>query len=148
LLRLRGHAAIGHTRYSTTGSSILCNAQPILVETPHGPIAVAHNGNIVNTRELRDELEAEGIRFESTNDSEVIARCIGSLHRGTIVDAVRETMARVRGAYSVVVMTLNEIVAFRDPSGVRPLCLGRLNSHGWIVASETCALNTVGGRSV
>jgi amidophosphoribosyltransferase len=148
LQNLRGHLAIGHTRYSTTGSSVLCNAQPILVETAYGPIAVAHNGNIVNTRQLRSELEAEGIRFESTNDSEVIARCIGSLHRGSIVDAVRETMARVRGAYSVVVLTLNEIVAFRDPNGVRPLCLGKLNSHGWIVASETCALNPLGAQFV
>jgi amidophosphoribosyltransferase len=148
LQNLRGHSAIGHTRYSTTGSSVLCNAQPIVVETAHGPIAVAHNGNIVNTRQLRGELEGEGIRFESTNDSEVIARCIGSLHQGNIVAAVRETMRRVRGAYSVVVLTQNEIVAFRDPNGVRPLCLGRLNSHGWIVASETCALNPLGARFV
>jgi amidophosphoribosyltransferase len=148
LQNLRGNQAIGHTRYSTTGSSVLCNAQPIQVETPFGPIAVAHNGNIVNTRQLRGELEAEGIRFESSNDSEVIARCIGSLHRGSIVDAVRETMARVRGAYSVVVLTLNEVVAFRDPNGVRPLCLGKLNSHGWIVASETCALNPLGAQFV
>jgi amidophosphoribosyltransferase len=145
---LTGHLAIGHTRYSTTGSSVLCNAQPIRIETAFGPIAVAHNGNIVNTRQLRAEMEAEGIRFETTNDSEVIARCIGSLHQGSIVDAVRETMRRVRGAYSVVVLTLDEIVAFRDPNGVRPLCLGRLNSHGWIVASETCALNPLGARFV
>jgi amidophosphoribosyltransferase len=148
LLGLRGHAAIGHTRYSTTGSSILCNAQPIVVETAHGPIAVAHNGNIVNTRELRGELEAEGIRFESTNDSEVIARCIGSLHRGAIVDAVRETMQRVRGAYSVVVLTPDKLLAFRDPNGVRPLCLGTLGSHAYVIASETCALNVVGAQFV
>ena len=148
LQNLRGHMAIGHTRYSTTGSSVLCNAQPILVETEHGPIAVAHNGNIVNTRQLRGELEAEGIRFESTNDSEVIARCIASLHRGSIVEAVQETMRRVRGVYSVVVLTTKEIVAFRDPNGIRPLCLGRLNSHGWIVASETCALNPLGAHFV
>jgi amidophosphoribosyltransferase len=118
------------------------------VDTAYGPIAVAHNGNIVNTRQLRGELEAEGIRFESTNDSEVIARCIGSLHRGDVVSAVRETMRRVRGAYSVVVLTLNEVIAFRDPNGVRPLCLGKLNGHGWIVASETCALNPIGARFV
>jgi amidophosphoribosyltransferase len=148
LLNLSGHLAIGHTRYSTTGSSVLCNAQPILVDTAHGQLAVAHNGNIVNTRALRRELEAEGIRFESTNDSEVIARCIGSLHKGSIADAVKETMRRVRGAYSVVVLTRDEIVAFRDPNGVRPLCLGKLNSHGWIVASETCALNPLGAQFV
>jgi amidophosphoribosyltransferase len=154
LQSLPGSMAIGHTRYSTTGSSVLCNAQPIVVHTPHGSIAVAHNGNIVNTRQLRGELEAEGIRFESTNDSEVIARCIGSLStrcagtRGDVVAAVRETMRRVRGAFSVVVLTNDGVIAFRDPNGVRPLCLGRLNSHGWIVASETCALNPIGARFV
>jgi len=148
LQNLPGHLAIGHTRYSTTGSSILCNAQPIVVHTPHGPIAVAHNGNIVNTRQLRGELEAEGIEFESTNDSEVIARCIGSLHRGDVVAAVRETMRRVRGAYSAVVLPLDEVLAFRDPNGVRPLSLGKLNGLGWIVASETCALNPLGADFV
>ncbi len=141
-----GHIGIGHTRYSTTGSSILCNAQPILVETAYGPIAVAHNGNIVNTRQLRQELEADGIRFESTNDSEVIARCIGSLHRGDIVRAVQETMACVEGAYSVVVMTPDKLLAFRDPNGIRPLCLASLNGKGTVVSSETCALNVIGAR--
>jgi amidophosphoribosyltransferase len=148
LADLRGHAAIGHTRYSTTGSSVLCNAQPIVVDTSHGPIAVAHNGNIVNTRELRAELEAEGIRFETTNDSEVIARCIASLNRGVVVDAVRETMRRVRGAYSVVVLTEDKLLGFRDPNGVRPLCLGTLDSQGYVIASETCALNVVGAQFV
>jgi amidophosphoribosyltransferase len=143
---LRGHIAIGHTRYSTTGSSVLCNAQPLLVDTPYGRLAVAHNGNIVNTRQLRHELEEEGIRFETTNDSEVIARCIGSLHRGDIVAAVQETMARVQGAYSVVVLTAEKLIAFRDPNGLHPLCLGTLNGHGYVVSSETCALNVVGAR--
>jgi amidophosphoribosyltransferase len=143
---LRGHIAIGHTRYSTTGSSVLCNAQPLLVETAHGRIAVAHNGNIVNTRQLRQELEAEGICFETTNDSEVIARCIGSLHRGDVIEAVKETMRRVEGAYSVVVLTDTSLVAFRDPHGLHPLCLGTLNGHGTVVSSETCALNVVGAR--
>jgi amidophosphoribosyltransferase len=146
LARLRGFAGIGHTRYSTTGSSILCNAQPIVVETPHGLIAVAHNGNIVNTQELRRALEAEGSQFETTNDSEVIARCIASLHDGVIVDAVRETMRRVRGAYSVLVLTEDKLVAFRDPNGLRPLCLGTINSHGHVIASESCALNVVGAQ--
>ncbi|MBM3460217.1 MAG: amidophosphoribosyltransferase, partial [Armatimonadetes bacterium] len=95
LQRLRGYIGIGHTRYSTTGSSVLCNAQPIVVETRHGPIAVAHNGNIVNTRTLREELQAEGVRFEGSNDSEVLAHCIASFHRGDIVRAVREAIAHL-----------------------------------------------------
>jgi len=148
LSELSGTIAIGHTRYSTTGSSVLCNAQPIVVDTPYGPIAVAHNGNIVNTAELRQQLEDEGIRFQSTNDSEVIARCIGSLHKGDIVRAVRETMACVSGAYSVVVLTPTQILAFRDPNGIRPLCLASLNGSGYVVSSETCALIPIGAKFI
>jgi len=148
LSELSGTIAIGHTRYSTTGSSVLCNAQPIVVDTPYGPIAVAHNGNIVNTAELRQQLEDEGIRFQSTNDSEVIARCIGSLHKGDIVRAVRETMACVSGAYSVVVLTPTQILAFRDPNGIRPLCLASFNGSGYVVSSETCALNPINAKFI
>jgi amidophosphoribosyltransferase len=145
---LRGGISVGHTRYSTTGSSVLCNAQPIVVETPYGPIAVAHNGNIVNTRQLRAELEAKGIRFLSTNDSEVIARCIGSLHKGDVVEAVKETMKHVQGAYSVVVLTPDRLLAFRDPNGIRPLCLAALNGSGYVVSSETCALNVIDAKFI
>jgi amidophosphoribosyltransferase len=148
LARLPGGISIGHTRYSTTGSSVLCNAQPIIVETDFGRIAVAHNGNIINTRQLRQDLEDRGVRFESTNDSEVIARCIACFHRGDMAAAIRETMALVQGAYSVVVLTPHQLFAFRDPNGIRPLCLGTLDSDGWVVSSETCALNVVGGRLV
>lgn len=148
LSHLPGGMAIGHTRYSTTGSSVLCNAQPIVIDTPYGPIAVAHNGNIVNTCELRTRLESEGVHFETTNDSEVIARCIGSLHRGDIVRAVRETMAEVEGAYSVVVLTNNQLLAFRDPNGIRPLCIASLNHGGTVISSETCALNVIGAKLV
>jgi amidophosphoribosyltransferase len=148
LARLRGDISIGHTRYSTTGSSVLCNAQPIVVETPHGPIAVAHNGNIVNTRELRRRLEDDGIRFHSTNDSEVIAQCIASLHQGDVVRAVRETMAEVEGAYSVAVLTRDRLLAFRDPNGIRPLCVASLNGSGYVVSSETCALNVIGAKLI
>jgi len=143
---LRGHLGIGHTRYSTTGSSVIGNAQPLEVETPYGRICVAHNGNIVNTRELRAELQHEGIRFTTTNDSEVIAQCIASLHRGDLVNAVRETMERVRGAYSVLILTEDKMIAIRDPHGVRPLCLGELDGGGAVVSSETCALHVVGAR--
>ena len=145
---LPGDIAIGHTRYSTTGSSVLCNAQPICVETPHGHIAVAHNGNIVNTRQLRADLEAEGIHFVSTNDSEVIARCIASLYDGDIVKAVRATMDRVQGAYSVVVLTERQLLGFRDPNGIRPLCVGKLNGSGFVLSSETCALQPIGAKLI
>jgi amidophosphoribosyltransferase len=145
---MTGFAGVGHTRYSTTGSSVLCNAQPIIVDTPHGPIAVAHNGNIVNTHQLRDELQREGVKFQSTNDSEVIAQCIASLHKGDIVRAVREAMACVEGAYSVVVLTQDQLLGFRDSSGIRPLCLAALNGHGHVLSSETCALNVIGAQFV
>lgn len=148
LSHLRGTASVGHTRYSTTGSSVLCNAQPIVVDTPYGPIAVAHNGNIINTRELREGLEADGVRFHSTNDSEVIAQCIASLHKGDIVRAVREAMAEVSGAYSVAVLTRDQLLAFRDPNGIRPLCLASLNGSGFVVSSETCALGAINARLV
>jgi amidophosphoribosyltransferase len=148
LVWMQGHLGIGHTRYSTTGSSIACNAQPIVVETPHGPIAVAHNGNIVNTSELRDELKREGVLFHTTNDSEVLAQCIASLHKGDIVRAVREAMAQVEGAYSVVVLTHDQLLAFRDPNGIRPLCLAALNGTGHVVSSETCALSVIGAQFI
>lgn len=148
LMVMRGHAGIGHTRYSTTGSSVLCNAQPIIVDTPHGPIAVAHNGNIVNTHQLREELEREGVKFQSTNDSEVIAQCIASLHKGDIVRAVREAMACVEGAYSVVVLTKDQLLGFRDSNGIRPLSLASLNGHGHVISSETCALNVIGAQFI
>ena len=148
LQTLQGSIAIGHTRYSTTGSSILCNAQPLVVDTPYGPIAVAHNGNIVNTRELRRELEAEGIEFTTTNDSEVIARCIASLHRGDLLHAVQETMSRVEGAYSVVVLSRDQLIGFRDPSGIRPLCLASLEGVGSVICSETCALGAIGASLI
>jgi amidophosphoribosyltransferase len=148
LASLQGTHAIGHTRYTTTGSSVLCNAQPIIVDTKFGPIAVAHNGNIVNTKQLREELEADGIEFHSTNDSEVIAQCIASLHQGDVVRAVQETMAMVSGAYSVAVLTPDSILAFRDPNGVRPLCVASLNGSGYVVSSETCALNAIGASFI
>ena len=145
---LTGRIGIGHTRYSTTGGSKLCNAQPIVIDTPHGPLAVAHNGNIVNTRSLRQELAAEGVRFEGSNDSEVLAHCIASFHRGDIVRAVREAMAHLEGAYSVVLMTRDQLLAFRDPNGIRPLCVATLNGSGFVVSSETCALHGIGARLV
>jgi amidophosphoribosyltransferase len=151
LARLHGHLAIGHTRYSTTGSSVLRNAQPLQCIMNAGTVAVAHNGNLINTEELRLEMEARGNEFETTNDSEVIARLIAEQREcgaATVADAVRGAMKAIRGAYSLAILTENELIGVRDPYGVRPLCLGRLGSDYWVLASETCALNTVGATFV
>jgi amidophosphoribosyltransferase len=145
LAGLTGHIAIGHTRYSTTGSSVLRNAQPLECILNAGRVAVAHNGNLINTEELRTEMQARGICFDTTNDSEVIARLIAeNREKGlSIGEAVRETMRAVRGAYSLAILTETEVIGARDPYGVRPLCLGRIGNDKWVLASETCALNTV-----
>lgn len=138
--------AIGHVRYSTTGSSAPCNAQPIVVETAHGPVAVAHNGNLVNCAELRTELESAGARFEGSNDSEIIAHLIAHYHRGDIEEAVIRATERIQGGYSLVVLSRDKVIGLRDPNAIRPLCLGSLAPGGHVVASETCALNVVGAR--
>ncbi|MCS7191261.1 MAG: amidophosphoribosyltransferase, partial [Fimbriimonadales bacterium] len=149
LQSLQGHIAVGHTRYSTTGSSTLRNVQPITCSTEQGNIAVAHNGNLVNAHRLRAWLEAEGEQFESTNDSEVIVRLIArALEAGEgIVEAIRQMMAQVEGAYSLAILTPTQLIGVRDPFGVRPLCLGRLEG-AWVLASETCALPPIGAEYV
>ncbi len=146
LSSLSGFAAIGHTRYSTTGSSLLCNAQPIMVNTAFGPLALAHNGNLVNTAVLRRELEAFGIVFCSSTDSEVIAQLIAyeSQRTGTLEGAIAAAVKRMQGAYSLVMLTKENIYGLRDPWGVRPLCVGRLNGKNHVLASESCALDTLG----
>ncbi|MCW5938678.1 MAG: amidophosphoribosyltransferase [Fimbriimonadaceae bacterium] len=144
LARLPGHMAVGHTRYSTTGGSELRNAQPIQCTSVVGEIAVAHNGNLINSRELRAELIAEGEVFNATTDSEIIARLIvRNLHLGP-ENAVAATMRRIEGAYAVAVLTPDRLLAFRDPNGIRPLVAGEVGD-GWMVASETCAFWPVGG---
>ena len=146
LAALKGHAAIGHTRYSTTGSSILRNVQPMLCDCDFGPVALAHNGDLINAGQLRDELTQAGINLETTNDSEVILKLIASSGASTIEDAVAYAMRKIRGAYGVVLLTRDKLIAFRDPYGIRPLSLGRLNSSHYVVASETCAFNTIGAQ--
>lgn len=147
LASLPGHLAIGHTRYSTTGASVLRNAQPVFCQSVVGEIAVAHNGNIINARELRLELEAEGEHFDSTSDSEILARIlVRGLHQGPEA-AVAQVMRRVKGAYSVTVVTPKLLFGFRDPSGIRPLTAGRIGD-GYLLASETCAFGPVGGSVV
>jgi amidophosphoribosyltransferase len=144
LAALPGHMAIGHTRYSTTGSSVRRNAQPVSCTTLVGDIAVAHNGNLINARELRAELESNGEQFDTTNDSEIIAKLLAREHTGgDLVEAIANVMKRLRGAYSVAVLTPRHIAAFRDPNGVRPLVIGKLDDGGYCVSSETCSFNPV-----
>ena len=144
LATLPGHMAIGHTRYSTAGGSFLRNAQPIFCTSIIGDIAVAHNGNLINSTELRRKMEAEGERFDSTADSEVIARLlVRNMHHGP-ENAVAATMKEIKGAYSVTVITPKMILGFRDPNGIRPLSAGTLKD-GFMMASETCAFSPLGG---
>ncbi len=142
--QLPGHMAVGHNRYSTMGASALRNAQPLFCQSLVGEIAVAHNGNLINARELREEMEREGERFETTSDSEILARILAyNMSKGP-EEAVRQVMQRVKGAYSVTVLMPKCVIGFRDPLGVRPLTAGRLGDDGFYVASETCSFGPVG----
>lgn len=145
---LKGHIAIGHTRYSTTGSSVIRNAQPLCCTSLVGEVAVAHNGNLVNTTPLRCEMEAAGLEFNTTNDSEVIAQLLASAPTESIEEAVRAMMRRIQGAYSLAIMTPNKLIGVRDPYGVRPLSIGRMKGGPYVLASETCALNVIGAQFV
>jgi amidophosphoribosyltransferase len=140
---LPGIIAVGHARYSTTGTNNSCNAGPLISDSNVGPIAVAHNGNLVNALALRTELEERGERFLTTTDSEVLTRLIALSPGEDIVAKIRRAMPRMIGAYSLAILTPDRLLAVRDPLGVRPLCIGRLGNH-WVIASESCALATVG----
>ncbi|KKL10417.1 hypothetical protein LCGC14_2556030, partial [marine sediment metagenome] len=142
LKRLPGKLAIGHNRYSTAGGSGLKNVQPIVANFFQGSIAIAHNGTLVNADDLRDELEAEGAIFQSSSDSEVILHLMARSRAAKFRDKVIDALSQVSGAYSLLIMREDEIVAVRDPHGVRPLCLGILNGS-YVVASETCALDLI-----
>ena len=143
---LVGDMAIGHTRYSTSGSSELCNAQPLLVQGEHGQIAVANNGNIINALQLKEQLQDEwNCTFTSTTDTEVIAQMLAHAVGATWEERVFQCMRQLEGAYSLVIQTKDTMIAARDPLGIRPLCLGQLNG-GWIVASESCALDHLGAE--
>ncbi len=143
---LRGQVAIGHTRYSTTGSSQWSNAQPLVQHGRARTVALGHNGNLVNASALRDELTAAGITLRATSDSEVVAALIAN-DEAPLEQAIANTMARLDGAYSMVALSEGRLVAFRDPHGFRPLVLGRIHDD-WVVASETCALDLVGADFV
>jgi amidophosphoribosyltransferase len=140
LQALPGHLAIGHTRYSTAGESKLLNAQPILIDCSHGQIAIAHNGNLVNANELRDELVQNGSIFQTNSDTEVVLHLYAKSRAHAVDEALIESIAQVRGAYSLVLLTKNRMIAARDPHGFRPLVLGRLGD-AYIACSETCALD-------
>jgi amidophosphoribosyltransferase len=142
LLALPGEVAVGHTRYSTTGSSHWENAQPVIHDGVTRQVALGHNGNLVNAEELRAQLRAEGVRLGSTSDTEVIAAFVAR-DPAPLHEAVARTMRRLEGAYSVTALAEGMLVAFRDPHGIRPLSLGQIGSD-WVVASETCALDLVG----
>jgi len=146
--KLKGISAIGHTRYSTTGSSVLCNAQPLTCLSSVGDISVAHNGNLVNTEALRRELQAEGVVFKTTNDSEVIAQLLAKHHEGCIEETMKTVMQRLQGAYSLVVLTATQVVGARDPYGIRPLCIGLINKEHYVLASESCAFVPTGAEYV
>lgn len=147
LAYLQGFAAIGHTRYSTTGQSSARNAGPMVTDSNLGPVAVAHNGNLVNAFGLRQELEEQGERFETTTDSEVLTRLIALSPGGSWVSKLQWAMPRMTGAFSLAILTQDRLLAVRDPRGVRPLCLGKLEGN-WVVASESCALMTIGADFV
>ncbi len=138
--KLPGHLAIGHVRYSTMGSSSAKNAQPFLAEYSRGSLAIAHNGNLVNAEELRSELELSGSIFQSTMDSEIIIHLLARSRKEGLKEKMAESLSRVKGAYSLALLTEKELIAVRDPQGFRPLCLGRLEG-AYVIASESCALD-------
>ena len=145
---LPGFVAIGHNRYSTTGSARIENTQPVYVEGEHGQLALCHNGNLINAELIRYSLEDHGYAFESSTDTEVIAQMLASAPGANWQERVTNVMRAIQGAYCLVALTPRQLIAMRDPYGVRPLCLGRLNSTGWVVASETCALDHLGAEFV
>ena len=150
LEQLPGIAAIGHTRYSTTGSSVLRNAQPLVVDSPLGQLAMAHNGNVINAELLRGDLSSRGIEFQSSTDTEVIAQLMATTPGESWDDRFAEVLRRVNGAYSLTVLVRDAVFGVRDPNGIRPLCIGRMNggSGHYVIASESCALDHLGAEFV
>ncbi len=142
LSRLKGHLAVGHVRYSTTGSSVLQNAQPFCVKHAGCSIALAHNGNLVNAASIRASLEEKGSIFQTTMDSEILVHLIAKARLRGMEEAIAHAMGVVKGAYAVLIATEDSLIGFRDPYGFRPLCIGRLNGS-YVLASETCALDLV-----
>ena len=146
--RLPGHVAIGHTRYSTSGDTVLLNAQPFAVNCAKGQIAVAHNGNLTNAAELRAMLEAEGAIFQATSDTEVVLHLMAHSREKNLAEALREALLQIEGAYSLVLIAQDSLIVARDPHGFRPLAMGQLELSGgrisYVFASETCAFDLIG----
>lgn len=142
---LEGIAAVGHVRYSTTGTSSLINAQPLVFRYSWGSAAFAHNGNLINAGQLSRKLGENGAVFQSTSDTEVFANLVARYGKYDIVKAVKKAVSHIKGAYSIIIMTRDKMIGLRDPYGIRPLCLGKLK-EAYVLASETCALSTVGAK--
>lgn len=142
------YIAIGHVRYSTTGSSMLANTQPLMVNYSGGKIALAHNGNLTNAGEIRKDLEEKGTIFQTTIDSEVFVNLIARSRKVTVEEKIMESLRKIQGAYCLTVMTEDKLIGARDPQGFRPLCLGRLEDGGYVLSSESCGLDVVGAEFV
>ena len=143
LRNLPGSSAIGHVRYSTTGDSIITNAQPVAVNYAHGSVALAHNGNLVDAAEIRSRLESEGSIFQGTSDTEIMLHLLARSREGDLPSRIADALRTVHGAYSTAFLSESTLVAVRDPFGIRPLSLGRHKKNGWVVASETCAFDLI-----
>jgi amidophosphoribosyltransferase len=147
LQSLKGKSAIGHVRYSTAGSSNIENAQPILKDYKNGSIAIAHNGNLVNAKIVKDELSKYGCCFESEADTEVILNLIVDSKESNLKDAISSSLKNIKGSYALVVLTEDKLIGIRDPNGIRPLCIGKINDN-YVLCSESCALDAVGADFV
>lgn len=147
--KLKGNLGVGHVRYSTTGSSNKANAQPLVQRYYKGTLCLAHNGNLINTLELRNKLETEGALFRTTIDSEVLAYLIAKerIHEPSVEAAVKSACFKAKGAYALVISSPRKLIGVRDPYGLKPLCIGRLGS-AWLLASESCAIRSVGGEFI
>ncbi|MGH8186913.1 MAG: amidophosphoribosyltransferase, partial [Steroidobacteraceae bacterium] len=147
LATLPGTLAIGHVRYSTAGDSKLANAQPIVIDCMHGPLALCHNGNLVNANEVRDALVRQGAIFQTSSDSEVVVHLFARSREASVEQAIVDAVSQVRGAFSFVMMTKDRVIGVRDPHGFRPLAIGRLG-EAHVICSETCALDLIGATYV
>lgn len=152
LKRLAGETSIGHVRYSTTGQNLLTNAQPLVADLYNGPVAVAHNGNIVNSLVLRKELQHSGAIFQGTNDTEILLHLLSKHRSNDLIEAVKDSVQRLEGAFSLVILSHDKLIAVRDPHGFRPLVLGQKQTEdggkAWVVASETCAFDLMGAEYI
>jgi len=146
LNRLKGYYAIGHVRYSTSGESLLTNSQPFIFNSKIGKIAIAHNGNLTNYRELRKELENNGSIFQTDSDTEIFAHLISLSKKNTIEEKIIDSLLRVKGAYSLLILLKDKLIAIRDPLGIRPLCIGKMDDGSFVFSSESVSFNLIGAK--